>query len=94
MIDPAEIGRRVLANLDAGRARQHEQQRAQAALLEQAVLRAELLDRTEGRAERGRAGRIARRLARGGTVVTDRRVLQIIRKHRPSVSSFAADDVA
>lgn len=87
MTDPAEVGRCVLATLAAGRALELERRRSRAAEIHNLVLRAERLDRAAGRPPRGQAGRIARRLQLEGVEVSERRVLQIIRKCGADISA-------
>ena len=88
MSDPTAIGLRVLAILEEGRQRHLARRQARAVELRELVLRVDRLDRAEGRAARGRAGRIVRRLARAGVTVSERHVLKIIRSHRADSSAM------
>lgn len=60
--DPADIGRRVLAAFEKGRAQAIAQSKARAAPVEREVRRQLDLDILAGHPLRGRAGRIARSL--------------------------------
>jgi len=88
MAEAAATGRRVLAALDAGRERAIAYQRERAARYERLV-RPELdLDILAGHPERGRAGRIARRLgiSEGGC----RKILHRLSSCSASVGHSAA----
>lgn len=76
--DPATVGARVLAGLERGRQRAIATQRARADHLAELVQRAERLDRAAGLPERGRAGRVARRLRRACIEVSDRHIRRIL----------------
>lgn len=75
--DPATV-ERILAGLAKGRQKAVERAQAQGAVTARAVRRALDVDVLEGRGERGRAGRIARRLRREGVTVGERQVRRII----------------
>jgi hypothetical protein len=60
--DAAAVGARVLAGLAKGRLRLRERQERQSAGLARLVAQAAAVDASRGFGERGRAGRIARRL--------------------------------
>lgn len=91
--DPAAVGTRVLAALARGRDRQLERRRQRAADLREFVLRAARLDRASGRPERGRAGRVARCLARNGIAVSEKWVGEIIRNCGADTSAKRASAV-
>lgn len=76
--DPAELGARILAGLERGRRVALEMQKRRAEELAELVLRAERLDRAAGRPDRGRAGRIVRRLHREGVEVSERHARRIL----------------
>ena len=76
--DPATVGERVLAGLAKGRRRAIEDAQARGAITRRAVRRALDVDVLEGRSERGRAGRIARRLRRQGVGISERHVRRIL----------------
>lgn len=75
MASAAETGARVLAGLAAGRARAHARARERAAELERHVLREFHLDVLRQKPARGRAGRIARKLAGMVSVRHTQRIL-------------------
>jgi len=75
--DPYLVGERVLAGLEKGRRRAIAQAQARGARTVRAVCQALDVDLLEGRGERGRAGRIARRL-RG--MVGERQVRKILER--------------
>lgn len=91
MSDPTAIGARVLAVLAAGRAQRLEARRRRADELRELVLRAARLDRAAGRPDRGRAGRIARRLELGGVEITERWVAKILGTVGPAVPHGSTD---
>jgi hypothetical protein len=78
--DPAAVGVRVLAALEAGRREGIARAQARAAALAVAVRRELDSDILAGHAERGRAGRISRRLAREGVTVTERGARKILER--------------
>ena len=78
--DPATVGVVVLANLARGRERAVAAARERGAITARAVRRALDVDVLEGRGERGRAGRIARRLQRGGVTISERGVRKILER--------------
>jgi len=80
MSDPADIGAKVLANLEAGRRRGIAAARERAAQAWRAVRRELDLDVLEGHAERGRAVRIHRRLWRHNVRLTERQVRKILER--------------
>jgi hypothetical protein len=84
--DPAAVGARVLAGAAKGRARRLAEQQARAAERRELVLRADRLDRAAEHPDRGRPGRIARRLCRDGVEITERRVLQILSETQDGIS--------
>lgn len=88
--DSADVGRRVLEALAAGRARQLAARRLQAAELRDLVERAARIDRAEGKPERGRAGRITRRLTLAGVPITERWTRKIISELLSDSSASAA----
>lgn len=78
--DPATVGARVLAGLEAGRQAAIAKAQARAAVTAREVRRALDVDVLEGRPERGRAGRIARRLHRDGLRISERGVRKILER--------------
>lgn len=94
MADDAQVGRRLLAVLAAGRERAIATQREHGAITIRAVRRQLDVDVLEGRSERGRAGRIARRLRRLGLTVSERHVRRILADILSSVSDSSAHDEA
>lgn len=82
--DPADIGRRVLAAFEKGRAQAIAQSKARAAPVEREVRRQLDLDILAGHTPRGRAGRIAREL-RGAV---SRRTVARILARLYSVASY------
>ena len=91
--DAAATGTKVLAALEAGRARAIDQAKAQAAQNQRAVREALDVDIIAGNPERGRAGRIARVVRVHGYQVTRRTVQRILDK-LSSVSSSACSDAS
>jgi hypothetical protein len=73
----AQVGRRVLAGLARGRQRAIRQSKERSARHVATILILVNEDRRRGRPDRGRAGRIARRM---GGVLTERRIRQILRE--------------
>lgn len=78
--DPATVGARVLEALARGREKAVAAAQARGATTARAVRRALDVDVLEGHGERGRAGRIARRLKRGGVKITERGVRKILER--------------
>jgi hypothetical protein len=80
MSDPTDVGARVLHGLNKGRelaikrARDDARERDLMGL----VQRAALLDRSANRPDRGRAGRIARRLQATGCAISERHVRRLL----------------
>lgn len=88
--DPTTVGTVVLANLAEGRAVRREQQQRRAAALRELIQRAARLDRADTKPDRGRAGRISRRLRRDGIDVSERWVRKIIGTSGPAVPEHSA----
>jgi len=84
--DPAVTGAKLLAHLDAQRAKRHAQQAERAARLRLLVLAAADRD-AQRNGERGRAGRIALRLH---GLVTERHVRRIL-KETPTSTTGVSD---
>jgi hypothetical protein len=75
--DPATVAA-ILAGLESGRQKAIAASRERAAATWRAVRRASDDDVLEGHSERGRAGRIARRLRRDGTTISERHVFRLL----------------
>lgn len=78
--DPATVGLRVLASLARGREKAVAGAQARGAVTVRAVRRALDVDVLQGHGERGRAGRVQRRLWREGVNVSERQVRKILER--------------
>ena len=78
MTDLEVIGAKVLEALARGREQRLAKRRARALELRELVERAARLDRAAGKPDRGRAGRVARRLQLTGVALSERWVREIL----------------
>ena len=77
-VDPAAVGRRVLASLSKGRLKAIEMNQARSRERANLLLPLATADVLAGRPPRGRAGRLARQLRREGNTLSERQVKRIL----------------
>jgi hypothetical protein len=79
-VDPAAVGRKVLAGLERGRQIAIANKQGQSTQRASLILTLAAGDIVAGRPTRGRAGRITRQLSRAGQLLSESQVRRILRR--------------